>query len=308
MDVSPLSQALLHELIENRGELLQKQAGFDPVALSEAIKILEDEGYPLNRVGAGYRLAPGTPTPQALKQLLDGSFGQPYSYQGRLDSTQDAVRRLALEETPEGAVVLAERQEQGRGRRGRAWASRPGQSLTFSVLLRPRLHSSRLSLLSLAAGLAVVEACALGGLKWPNDLLAPDGRKLAGVLLEAQFAGEHLSYAVLGIGLNIHRPVPEGAAALEEFGQVSRVEVLARILQGLEARYQQLYHDPEGVLRDYRAKSYTLGHRVRVMTSAGAIEGEALEVASDGSLVLKSGTQTHRISAGDVQMVGRFSV
>lgn len=285
------------------------------------------------------------PVPEALVPLLNGGFGRPYRHLERAESTQDEVRKLAAAGAPEGAVVLAEIQEKGRGRRGRAWVSAPGQSLTFSVLLRPEPDFSRLSLLPLAAGLALCEACGVGGLKWPNDLLVPDRphplgegaggyssyRKLAGVLLEAQFSGPSVSYAVLGIGLNLHPPVPEGAAALSEFGPVSqvelrartlgaleaegtsptthpinRVELLARILDRLEARYRQLHTDSGGVLSDYRAKSYTLGQKVSLATLGGRLEGRAVEIAEDGSLLIKVGAEIQKISAGDVQMVGSF--
>ncbi|MER3556026.1 MAG: biotin--[acetyl-CoA-carboxylase] ligase [Meiothermus sp.] len=244
------------------------------------------------------------PTPEVLAALLEGRFGRSYTYLERTDSTQDAVRRLALEGVPEGAVVLAETQERGRGRQGRSWTGTPGRSLTFSLLLWPRLDPSRLPLLPLAGGLALCEACGVGGLKWPNDWLAPDGRKLAGVLLEAHFSGGALGYAVLGVGINVYPPVPDGAAALAEFGPVRRVEILARVLGRLEARYQQLYTDPEGVLSDYRSKSFTLGRKVSVRTPNGVVEGEALEVRPDGSLLVKNSAGLHPITAGDVQIVG----
>ncbi|RMH53553.1 MAG: biotin--[acetyl-CoA-carboxylase] ligase, partial [Deinococcus-Thermus bacterium] len=194
----------------------------------------------------------------------------------------------------------------GRGRRGRAWASAPGKSLTFSVLLRPTLPPSALALLSLAAGLALREAVGLGGLKWPNDLLAPDGRKLAGVLLEAQVSGEEVAYVLLGVGLNVlHDPgLPSEAAALAEFGGGSRAELLARFLGRLEARYTELHRDPGGFLADYKALSYTLGRPVRVGTPQGEVRGVATDISPDGSLLVEVQGQTCRIGAGDVELVG----
>jgi BirA family biotin operon repressor/biotin-[acetyl-CoA-carboxylase] ligase len=144
----------------------------------------------------------------------------------------------------------------------------------------------------------------VGGLKWPNDLLSPDERKLAGVLLEAQVSGEEVAWVLLGIGLNVHRgALPDGAAALEEFLEVNRVQVLARLLERLEARYAQLRH-PEALLQDYRTYSYTLGRRVRVTTPRGVLEGQATDIAPDGALVLQSADTTHHIGAGDVELIG----
>jgi len=297
------------------GETLAQRLGLSRAAVWKRIKALRQAGYPVQtQKGSGYRLMPGTPTPKALEALRSSSFGEFYAYLGTVGSTQDVLKNWALDGAEEGSVVLAERQEKGRGRRGRPWASEPGNSLTFSVLLRPRLPLSTLPVLPLAAGLALCEACGVGGLKWPNDLLVADKgmrrqvtyRKLAGVLLEAQISGEEVAYVILGIGLNLHRAGRKNSekAYLEEFMESSRVEVLARFLERLEARYTQLHHDLEGVLQDYKAKSHTLGQQVSVVTLEGEIRGRATEIAPDGSLVVKSSGQTHHIGAGDVQLVG----
>lgn len=292
------------------GETLAKALGVSRMAVWKKAEALREAGYPLEVVkGKGYRLRPGTPTPEALEALREGELGQFYCYLGSAGSTQDVLKAWALDGAAEGAVVLAERQEKGRGRRGRSWMSAPGSSLTFSVLLRPSLPLSALPLLPLAAGLALREATGVGGLKWPNDLLSPDGRKLAGVLLEAQVSGEEVAYVILGIGLNVHRPEAPGTEAanlayLDEFVPTPRVELLARFLERLEARYAQLSSDPEGVLEAYRAYSYTLGREVRVATPQGEVRGQATAIEASGSLIIESSGQTHRISSGDVEMIG----
>lgn len=296
--------AYLHDRYQS-GAALASALGVSRTAVWKQVAALRNAGYPVEtQRGRGYRLAPESPTPAALEALRSGSFGAFYAYLGTVESTQEVLKNWALDGAEEGSVVLAERQRKGRGRRGRAWASEPGKSLTFSVLLRPELPLSTLPLLPLAAGLALREACGLGGLKWPNDLLSPDGRKLAGVLLEAQVSGEEVAWVLLGIGLNVHRGLlPEGAAALEEFLEVRRVQLLARLLERLEARYAQLRY-PAALLQDYRAHSYTLGQRVRVSTPRGVLEGQAMDIAPDGALVVRSADTTHHIGAGDVELIG----
>lgn len=84
---------------------------------------------------------------------------------------------------------------------------------------------------------------------------------------------------------------------------MSRVQLLARLLEHLEARYTQL-RDPPALLRDYRAMSYTLGQRVRVATARGVLEGQAIDIAADGALVVQSADTTHHIGAGDVELIG----
>jgi BirA family biotin operon repressor/biotin-[acetyl-CoA-carboxylase] ligase len=278
-----------------RGETLADRLGVSRAAVSKEAKRLLAEGFPVEVGRRGYRIRPGTPLPHLFQP--EGRLGKPYRYLGRVGSTQDILRAWAEAGAPEGALVLAEVQERGRGRRGRPWESRPGESLTFSLLLRPALPLSALSLLPLLAGLALFEAVGLGGLKWPNDLLAPDGRKLGGILLEAKAEGEEVAYALLGVGVNVAW-APEGAAFLQEFGPYSRREVLLAFLRRLEALLP-LLEDPEALLARYRQASYTLGRRVRVETPKGVVEGVAQEVLPDGSLLVGG----MRVGAGEVALL-----
>lgn len=278
-----------------RGETLADRLGVSRAAVSKEAKRLLAEGFPVEVGRRGYRIRPGTPLPHLFQP--EGRLGKPYRYLGRVGSTQDILRAWAEAGAPEGALVLAEVQERGRGRRGRPWESRPGESLTFSLLLRPALPLSALSLLPLLSGLALFEAVGLGGLKWPNDLLAPDGRKLAGVLLEAKAEGEEVAYALLGVGVNVAW-APEGAAFLQEFGSYSRREVLLAFLRRLEALLP-LLEDPEALLARYRQASSTLGQRVRVETPKGRVEGVAEDLLPDGSLLVGG----VRVGAGEVALL-----
>jgi Biotin-(acetyl-CoA carboxylase) ligase len=278
-----------------RGEALADRLGVSRAAVSKEAKRLLAEGFPVEVGRRGYRIRPGTPLPHLFQP--EGRLGKPYRYLGRVGSTQDILRAWAEAGAPEGALVLAEVQERGRGRRGRPWESRPGESLTFSLLLRPALPLSALSLLPLLSGLALFEAVGLGGLKWPNDLLSEDGRKLGGILLEAKAEGEEVAYALLGVGVNVAW-APEGAASLQEFGPYSRREVLLAFLRRLEALLP-LLEDPEALLARYRQASYTLGRRVRVETPKGVVEGVAQEILPDGSLLVGG----VRVGAGEVALL-----
>ncbi|ACY47017.1 biotin--[acetyl-CoA-carboxylase] ligase [Rhodothermus marinus] len=288
------------------GALLARRLGLSRVAVWKQAHRLQEAGYPIEIVqGRGYRLRPGSPAPHLLQPLLQGRFGRAYRYLGRTTSTQDELRAWAEAGAPEGAVVLAEQQTGGRGRRGRRWVSPPGAGLYFSVLLRPRLPLTDLLRLSLAAGVALAETAEVGGLKWPNDLLAPDGRKLAGVLVEADLRGEEVRYLLLGIGLNVHEaPLPPEAACLETYRpDLRRVDLLARLLARLEHWYDRLA-DAGAVLDAWRRFSYTLGRPVRIETPAGPVEGLAEDVEPSGALRVRLPDGTRRtVSAGDVALL-----
>ncbi len=278
-------------------------------------------GVPVECSGGSYQLASGTPTRTALRAA---GFAGAYRYLPQVGSTQDELRRWAddpLSPAPAGAALLAESQRAGRGRRGRAWhpsdpnaaAPAPGQALTFSVLLPAEvLRPDMLPLLPLAAGLALREACLehlppgapTPGLKWPNDLLTPDGRKLAGILLEAEFRGGAPRRAVLGIGLNV-TAAPPGAACLADLApgqQLSRAALLAALLRALETWCAAPGSE---VRRAWQSENLTLGREVQVLTASGPVRGRAAALTERGELqLLTPKGQTLTIGAGDVELIG----
>jgi BirA family biotin operon repressor/biotin-[acetyl-CoA-carboxylase] ligase len=138
------------------------------------------------------------------KRQGGSGFGAPWRHWALTDSTNTRARELAAAGAPHGTVVTAAEQSAGRGRQGRTWTAPAGRALLYSAILRP-LDPVRHATLPLAVPLAVCEAAeALQpeiecGVKWPNDVLV-DGRKLAGVLIEAR---PRDGWAVIGIGLNL---------------------------------------------------------------------------------------------------------
>ena len=140
---------------------------------------------------------------RALSSRVVGSNVLHYDLLG---STMDEARRLAEQDAPEGTVVIAEEQTAGRGRFDRSWISPRGQNLSFSVMLRPT--AAQLPFMNMAATLAVYETLVdLTGLtpaiKWPNDVRI-NGLKASGILIETTMEGSDVSYAIVGIGLNVN--------------------------------------------------------------------------------------------------------
>ena len=136
-----------------------------------------------------------------------------------VDSTQTVLAQMAREGAPDGTVVTARHQRQGRGRRGHDWWDAPGESLLLSVLLRPSVAAAEVSALSLVAAVAVAEALdAVAGvgarIRWPNDVLV-GGRKIAGILPDAACRADGgVEHVVLGIGINVGQRAFPPALAL----------------------------------------------------------------------------------------------
>lgn len=247
--------------------------------------------------------------------------GRPLVLRHETGSTNDDVRAAAQAGAPTGYTVLADAQRAGRGRRGRAWHSPPGESLYVSVLLRPRLAPADAPVIALAAALAVCDAVAtvlpsdrVLTIKWPNDVRV-DGRKVAGVLVEGALRGAALAHAVVGIGLNVRgRALPEELAAsattlrLARGGaDLSRVPVALALLVGLEARLDALAQ-PGGAadaIAAVAARCDTLGRRVAIDEVAGVAESIAPSGAlcvrrDDGELVeVRAGEVVHARAADE---------
>ncbi len=206
------------------------------------------------------------------------------------------------------AVLIADHQTQGRGRLDRRWVDVPGASLLVSV--RVPVSPDVAALVGPAAALAVRRAVAgvcpgAGvGVKWPNDLVTPDGRKLAGVL--AEYVAGAAACVVVGVGVNIAAvgPAPD-AVCLGELGvggdrTAVRDAVAAAFLAEL-ARLVAAGPDPIGVRAGLLAHSATVGRRVRVELPGGSdLVGWAVDLAPDGSLVIDDGMGRHRVTVGDV--------
>lgn len=219
-------------------------------------------------------------------------------------STNADLKLLARAGAVHGTTLIADAQEAGRGRLGRVWSSPPGDNLYLSVLLRPTLRLERVPLLCLGAAAVIAEVAGTPlHIKWPNDLLAPDGRKVAGLLAEADHKGGRLSWVVLGIGINVRSaPTELPAAHLAELGgETDRERLALALLRGIADLGDQVATDPEAMLSRWRVHAAMLGRRVRV----GGKEGRAVDIDADGALLLDTASGRERVLAGDVEMIGR---
>ena len=244
----------------------------------------------------------------------DGRLWRAIEVVQEIGSTNAELVARAADGEPQGLVLVAEHQRAGRGRLDRSWTSPPRAGLTVSVLLRPDVPAARRGWLPLLAGVALAEAVAdvpgvRASLKWPNDLLAADGAKLAGILAEVASGA-----VVVGVGLNVSTradELPEGGTslALAAGAPVDRAEVLIRFLRGFERRYLawvQALGDPigTGLARDYLAWSSTVGTTVVVTLPDGStVDGVAEAVDWDGRLVVRTAAGRLELASGDVRHV-----
>jgi BirA family transcriptional regulator, biotin operon repressor / biotin---[acetyl-CoA-carboxylase] ligase len=238
----------------------------------------------------------------------------PARYVAVTGSTNSDLLNLASQGGPAWSVLVAGHQQGGRGRLGRSWISKPGQSLLLSVLLRPDIPAAEAPILSLAAAVVVVQACGTAAgvrvrSKWPNDLVLGD-RKLGGILPEASVVGGRLEHVVLGIGLNVEQresdfPPELGGrptSLIMEGGSADPGVLLREVLAALRTELAPTEWLAQRVIPRYREVCESLGRQVRATLSGGrTVEGRAADIGPTGELIVETSSGTESVGFGEIE-------
>ena len=239
-------------------------------------------------------------------------------YRESVDSTNNWARQEAEEGAPDGSVYLADTQTAGKGSRGRSWGSPEGTSISMSLVLRPEIEMSRISMITLVMGLGAADGIrdVTGidtGIKWPNDVVCR-GKKLCGILTEM---GPNGDYLVPGIGINVNmdrfsQDLRDKATSvfLETGRKCDRDRIAAGILESF-GRYYDVFletGDLTGLMDRYQAILANRGRKVRVMNQSNPYSGTALGIDRFGELLVEredTGT-TEKVFAGEVSVRGIY--
>jgi BirA family biotin operon repressor/biotin-[acetyl-CoA-carboxylase] ligase len=292
--------------------------GFSRKTIREAIEELRRSGIQIdNRKGYEITGFPDfIPAPLFLSKLKSKVIGREvYSYK-TIGSTNEAARRMAESGAMEGTIILADKQTKGRGRLGRTWHSPAGLGLHFSLILRPRIPIDKVPALSLVAALSVCrvtdhEAGLDSRIKWPNDCLIGKG-KMAGILVEVSAELDRLSYAILGIGININHQrtdFPRGlrstatSIAIESGRTIERVGFLQKLIYEFEKSYNNFTRYGLRFLAPELVKRSTVINRdITVRIGKKKISGRAVGLDQNGALRMLTKDGVRIISAGEVTL------
>ncbi len=313
---------LLRELSDGHfhsGAQLASQFGISRATVCNVLKAAEAAGVSLHKIpGRGYRLpsAPDWLTEADVRALLN-MYATEFTIEvvDQIDSTNAALLRA-----PDAAhrhCLAAETQYAGRGRRGRAWHSTLGGSLTCSVRWRFTQGIATLAGLSLATGVALIRTLRefdIDGvqLKWPNDVLWQQ-RKLAGILIEVQGEANGPSVAVIGIGINLRLPaqvragIDQSVADLAEIsnGKIARNRLLAALLSHLAAVMTEFeQHGLANLRREWLAAHAHTGKPVRIaMANGNELTGSITGLAENGALLLHTDDDKQiAVNSGEVHL------
>lgn len=307
------------------GEALAASLGISRAAVWKRIEALRGAGLEiLAEGGRGYRLARpvewlDADRIRAAMAAASRARLARLDIAGEVDSTMAEIARLAAEGAPSGSACFAEHQRAGRGRRGRAWASPLGANLYLSLLWRFGGGLGALAGLNLAIGVAVRDALDAVGvrraaLKWPNDVVV-DGRKIAGVLVEAGGQWHGPCHAVIGVGVNWCMPERAGAGidqpwtdvAREAGAGASRNACAAALLVALLDTLAEFEHaGPATIVERWHAHDALRGRAIVVRDAEGDWVGVARAVDASGRLLVdRDGDGRVAIAAGEVSVRAR---
>ena len=306
------------------GEAMSRRLGVSRAAVWKAIGALREEGYQIaSAPNRGYALerSPDRISAGELSGALTGCVvGRELLCLDTVDSTNNVVKRSAMEGAPEGLAVIADQQTAGRGRRGRSFVSPAGKGLYLSVLLRPDCPMRELMWLTAWTGRAVCDAieevCGIRpGIKWPNDIIW-EGRKLCGILTELGMEGETAQgqYVVIGIGINVSQtaedfgaevaPVAVSLAELME-RPPRRAELAEALLRALDRLRRDFPEKRAEYLEQYRKDCVTLGREVALVKGEERRSAHAETIDEDFQLVVRRlDGELETVYAGEVSVRG----
>ena len=306
------------------GEHISRLLGVSRAAVNTAVKALRAEGYEISSsTNKGYHLdaVPNSISAQELAAYLDEARMQTVECLASVDSTNNRLRELALAGAPNGQVVLANEQTQGKGRRGRAFASPQDNGIYLSILFHPDTLPTDIveitAWTAVATNNAIEEVCGVrAGIKWVNDLVI-DRKKICGILTEMGLENGKIREVIIGIGINVNLEeiqddLKDKATSLylETGKKYDRNRVIGLIMEKFEKNYEKFVKtcDLSLMLDDYNAMLANRSQPVRILDKLNPYEGIAIGIDREGELLVKvADGAIRKVCSGEVSVRGLYS-
>lgn len=306
------------------GQELCNQFGVSRTAVWKAINQLKEAGYEIEaQQNKGYRLmaAPDLMTEAEIKSLMHTDWvAKELLYFDTIDSTNTKAQELAEKGYPSGTLVVADKQESGKGRRGRSWVSPSGTGIFMTLMIKPDINPNNASMLTLVAALAVAKAItSVTGeealIKWPNDIVV-NGKKVCGILTEMNAQFDYINHIVVGIGINVHNEsFPEeisqmASSLMIEAGgkRFHRAQIIAETMSYFEQYYDTFLktQDLSALVREYDELLVNRNKSVRVLDPKEPFDGKAMGITPKGELIVDTWESRKLVSSGEVSVRGIY--
>lgn len=306
------------------GQELCNRFGVSRTAVWKVMKQLKEEGYEIEAVkNKGYRLLnqPDIMSASEIAGRLHTKWaGRQLYCMEETGSTNTDVKRLLEEGAPHGVLVVADKQNSGKGRRGRSWSSPKGTSIYMSIGLKPSYNPDKASMVTLVMALAVAEGIrkttGLEALiKWPNDVVV-NKKKVCGILTEMDAEMDYIHSVVIGTGINVNElefpeEIKETATSLflEKGEKITRAQLTAVVMECFEQEYEKFLakEDLSGLLEEYNELLINRGKKVKVLDPKGEWEGCARGINEKGELLVEDEKgKLVKVYAGEVSVRGLY--
>ena len=306
------------------GQELCEHFNVSRTAVWKAVNQLKKEGYCIQAVqNRGYLLVSEDEVfgqNELESRMYTEWAGHPVSFYETINSTNLRAKLDADNGAPEGALVVADMQTAGRGRRGRTWSSPAGLNVYFTLILKPRYVPDKASMVTLVMALAVAEGiretCGVeAGIKWPNDIVV-NGKKVCGILTEMSVEKDFIHHVVIGVGINVglQEFAPEladTATSLQaECGRkVPKAALVANIMKAFEKYYESFREktDLSDLVDSYNKMLVNRGKTVRVLDPKGEYSGVAEGINELGELLVElPDGHVENVYAGEVSVRGVY--
>lgn len=306
------------------GQELCNRFGVSRTAVWKAINQLKEAGYEIEaQQNKGYRLmaAPDLMTEAEIKSLMHTEWvAKEVLYFDTIDSTNTKAQELAEKGYQSGTLVVADKQESGKGRRGRSWVSPSGTGIFMTLMIKPDINPNNASMLTLVAALAVAKTItSVTGeealIKWPNDIVI-NGKKVCGILTEMNAQFDYINHIVVGIGINVHNEsFPEeisqmASSLMIEAGgkRFHRAQIIAETMSYFEQYYDTFLktQDLSALVREYDKLLVNRNKSVRVLDPKEPFDGKAMGITPKGELIVDTWESRKLVSSGEVSVRGIY--
>ena len=319
--VKVLSFFQTHDSEYLSGQDLSDVLKISRVAVWKHIKKIKTLGYKIeSKQKLGYRLIDNTEKLlpwEITRDLKTKLIGKRVYYFEEIDSTQNFAQNIAADKKENGTIIIAEKQTSGRGRLDRKWTS-PKGGIWFSLIIHPKFDVSSSTLIPILSAVALSKSIksVLGietEVKWPNDITM-NGKKVAGVLVDASFQTNSIDYLILGIGINFDidakklekrltkTPNFYGIDSLREKEDKTPPKKLLKefLLQFEKNLFQLDKGEKSKIIKEWTKRAAGIGKKITINTSNGKISGISQGIDNDGALKIKTKNETKKIYVGDV--------
>jgi len=319
--VKVLSFFQTHDSEYLSGQDLSDVLKISRVAVWKHIKKIQTLGYKIeSKQKLGYRLIDNTEKLlpwEITRDLKTKLIGKRVYYFEEIDSTQNFAQNIAADKKENGTIIIAEKQTSGRGRLDRKWTS-PKGGIWFSLIIHPKFDVSSSTLIPILSAVALSKSIKSvldieTEVKWPNDITM-NGKKVAGVLVDASFQTNSIDYLILGIGINFDidaKKLEKRLTKTPNFYGIDSLrgkedktppkKLLKEFLLQFEKNLFQLDKGEKSkIIKEWTKRAAGIGKKITINTSNGKISGISQGIDNDGALKIKTRNEIKKIYVGDV--------